>query len=166
MLFVCAILDYKENFMVRVLFVCTGATCRGPMAGAIARFKIKKKNIKGLTAFARGLFVVVGSEVEKKAKRALSLLGVDEKTEKPTELTQKDLDIASIVFVFTNEQKEVVKTKYKNTNHVFTLAEFVNGVNIEDPYGRDEAFYFKTARYLDFAIEEMLEVMFREGFLK
>lgn len=152
--------------MASILFVCTGATCRGPMAAAIANFKIKTKKIRGLNAFARGLFVNDGAQVEPKAKKALDLLEVNEKTERPTQLTDFDLEKSAIVFTFTEEQKQVIQMKYKNSSHVKTIAEFVNGINIEDPYGKDQDFYFKTARYLDFAIEEIFEVLFREGILK
>lgn len=51
--------------MKRILFVCTGNTCRSPMAEAI----LKSKKIDGLEVKSAGIYAATGSEASAHAKK-------------------------------------------------------------------------------------------------
>ena len=51
----------------RILFVCTGNTCRSPMAEAI----LKSKKIDGVEVKSAGIYAATGSEASAHAKKVL-----------------------------------------------------------------------------------------------
>ncbi len=51
--------------MARVLFVCTGNTCRSPMAEAI----LKSNHIEGLEVRSAGIFAMPGADASLKQKK-------------------------------------------------------------------------------------------------
>ena len=59
----------------KILFVCTGNTCRSPMAEAILRSKIKKQKIKWWDVSSCGIFAEVGGSVSPLSMQALEEAG-------------------------------------------------------------------------------------------
>lgn len=154
----CYIFSVKEK---KVLFICSGCTCRSPMAVWLMLAKIKEQNIVGVVPECRGLFVEMGAKTHPNAVAALNLLGVPVKKHiTPTELTEKDLQSAHMCLVMTTEQKAIIKTRFNK--EVKTLAEATDYVEIADPYGTGLNNYIATAKQLDVAIDQLLERYFLE----
>ncbi len=78
--------EKKEGITQRVLFVCTGNTCRSPMAAA---FLNRYGRSRGIEAVSAGLFPAVGAPISANAVEALRLAGIE-----PTPDNRFDLHVA------------------------------------------------------------------------
>ena len=124
---------------MEVLFVCTGNTCRSPMAEVIFNETYKKAH-----AESRGLFIRRGSVITKEAKEVLNReYGYTEDRE-AEELKDIDVSKADFIITMTESQKNEIVRHFGN-DKVFTLKEIAGEVgDIDDPYGLDLDAYIMT----------------------
>lgn len=149
----------KVNNMYRLLFVCTGNTCRSPMLEVLVKQKLKALDAK-IEVKSAGLSVREGDSVSLEAREALKKYGAVIR-HKPTALTKKALERADTVITMTREQKEYLsndKCFYK----VFAMREVV-GFDISDPYGCGAASYGNCAYLLDRAAEIIVKNLKEAG---
>ncbi len=114
----------------KVVFVCTGNTCRSPMAEYLLKSKIKKRKIKWWGVASCGIHAEVGGEMSENSRIALEEVGIKAEGFAPRQLTQKILDGATIVICMTATQKQILE----GCGNVFCVKD-VCGHDIPDPYG-------------------------------
>jgi protein-tyrosine-phosphatase len=142
--------------MKNILFVCTGNTCRSPMAEAL----LKNKNSDKFQVKSAGVFATNGNEASKYAVEALAEKGI-EHNHCSALLTRDLMDWAMYILTMTNSHKEMVINQFPEANQkVFTLKEFVKGVkeDIVDPYGGPKELYQRTLNELETLIDDLVKM--------
>jgi len=139
---------------VDILFVCTGNTCRSPMAAAIAGVVFANR---GLIIASRGVAVV---EAAPSANALLAVMDghkCDISAHIPTQIAAADMEIARIIITMTPAHKSHLLHYFPDyAKKVHTLADHVGeSLHIADPYGGNLAQYIACAAQLADYIKKM-----------
>lgn len=138
----------------KILFVCTGNTCRSPMAEALMRRAIKQNKIKFVDVASAGLRVRQGDDINPYALQVLTENGVELKKFAPRQLTDKIYGKAFAVITMTDEQKK----NFPPDRKVYTMSE-LTGAEVPDPYGKGFEAYRATFALLDECVQKIAEIL-------
>ncbi|MCU5746580.1 low molecular weight protein arginine phosphatase [Staphylococcus sp. SQ8-PEA] len=134
---------------MRIIFVCTGNTCRSPMAESLGSYYLPEHRIE-----SRGLFAMEGDPISHHSKSLLEQMGLPIPTFAQP-LQQSDLE-ADYIFTMTAAHKQLILNNYSGKANVYTLNEFVNiNGEIADPIGGDSQIYLETFNQLKQAIVKL-----------
>lgn len=138
--------------MTKFVFVCTGNTCRSPMAEAIM------KN-KGFEAKSAGIFAFPGAPISKEAQDVLKENGIEFDHTAKT-FHQQLGEWADIILTMTQSHKDyMAKTYPMFTSKLYTLKEYAVGEpgDVMDPFGGTIDTYRSTFRELESLLERVAD---------
>jgi protein arginine phosphatase len=140
----------------RILFVCTGNTCRSPMAEAI----LKNKNLDGIEVRSAGIFASTGSEASPNAKQVLDNNNIAH-NHRSTLLSRDEVDWADLILTMTASHKQAIVQQHPRAiEKMFTLKEYVGetgDLDVSDPYGGSLTTYEYTYKQLEKLIDKVIE---------
>lgn len=128
----------RVDIMKRVLFVCTGNTCRSPMAELIFNAKAREKGIEAVAQSA-GLCTIEGLLIHDNSKLALSEIGIESDFFRSTDIYDLNLEDYDFIVGMTIDHIAQLKAMGIDSDKVIMLNEDKGG--IADPYGGNEATY-------------------------
>ena len=139
---------------MNILFVCTGNTCRSPMAEAILRHK----NIDSIEVRSAGIFAMEGGQSSHHTKDVLDENGINHDHQSHS-VTQADVYWANYVFSMTSAHKAMLVEKFPFAkDRIFTLKEFTTGMGLDvsDPFGGSIEMYRQTYQELSRLMDRLV----------
>lgn len=135
---------------MKILFLCTGNTCRSPLCEGIMNKKAEELKLP-LTAESAGLAAFVGDEASPFSRLVAEKMGVDISAHRsrPFNLYMaEEYDL----FVVMSENHKAALLPYTDEEKIVVL-----GGGIPDPYGGDEEIYSDCAKRISEGIDELID---------
>jgi protein-tyrosine phosphatase len=95
-------------FLRRVIFICTGNTCRSPMAQGLFQHLLLDMGIDDILVTSAGIAADEGDTVSENAVAVLSELGIDISSHRAKRLTSEELNEADLIFAMTQNLAQYI----------------------------------------------------------
>ena len=168
----------KTKKKKKIVFVCTGNTCRSPMAEIVFRRLVEEMGLTTLKICSAGLQVAPKSKINEKSAQTLIDKGFEIGTFKPKKIDEKLLVESLAIVCMTDVQRDLLMDmrwqamkaagEEEIENNVYSFSELA-GYEILDPYGRDIDCYHYVfeliAGGMSAIIEKLLPVGVREKYI-
>ena len=139
--------------MDKIIFICTGNTCRSPMAEGLFRAHGGEEKT-GLTAASAGLFTQDGMPASQNAIAAAAERGADITAHRSRMLTAEMAHAARYLVCMTGAPYDRLCELFPDcADKVFTLLP----EDISDPFGGDLETYRRAAAEIDAGVRSIIE---------
>ncbi len=143
--------------MKKIIFVCTGNTCRSPMAETVAKKIFKNIDVD---ISSRGLSCAFPLKASFNAICAAKKYNLDLSKHISHQLTQQDIKDTDLILTMTKEHTSIIKNAFPEyKDKVYTLYEYAENSDkdIKDPYGCDLDEYIKCIDEISVLINKIYE---------
>ncbi len=154
--------------MLKLLFICTGNTCRSPLAAALFNAAAAKAELPfKVTASSAGLFALPGEKASGPVQLLLGLEGIDMSSHRSAAVDPGSVEDADLILAMTAEHRWQLLIQYPYlSGKVFLLKEFADelsgNIDIEDPIGCGIEKYRIVLEDIREAVKKILK-KFKEG---
>lgn len=131
---------------MKILIVCTGNTCRSPMAEGIFRSLGQERGLDILVKSV-GIAVFDGENASTNAIKAMENINIDISTHKSSQFHKGLVEEYDLILTMANSHKETIVLNFPDSkDKVFTLLEYAYKVekDVEDPFGKNLILYENT----------------------
>ena len=140
----------RKTLKKLIVFVCTGNTCRSPMAEYIFRKKAEELGLVKLKVCSAGTNAKKGDKINEKSAEILIDKGFDVVSFKAKPIDEKMLKQSLAIVCMTDVQRDMLmemrwqvlraEGEEEIENNVYSFSELA-GYQVMDPYGRDKECY-------------------------
>jgi len=139
--------DQSGPTTYNLLFVCTGNTCRSPLAMVIARDEAERRAWKHIAVESAGVAAAPGAPASEGAVQVAAERGLDLSTHTSRPLTRELVEWADLVLAMSASQIIGV-VELGGAEKVALITDFIEGEGrgdpVEDPFGADAEAYRRT----------------------
>lgn len=149
---------------MHILFVCSGNTCRSPMAEALFTdlFAKMRKSRQGTEVIARsaGLFAFDGQPANRDAVAVMAEMGIDISKHRTKSLDEDLVQWADLILTMTEAQyREIMECYHVPSTKVKVLGKFSLGSqeDVVDPFGSGIGTYRRCVKQIRNMIIEVVK---------
>lgn len=149
---------------MEILFVCTGNTCRSPLAEVILRNTLVVNKLEGITVSSAGTGAELGSPASAGSKSVL-LESEDLKDHRARQVDDAILKEAGLVLTMTRAHKDLLQAQYPaEATKIYTLMGYSLGKDedIPDPYGGSRDDYLAARAKIEVAVSGLVAKLILE----
>jgi protein-tyrosine-phosphatase len=139
----------KKTFSI--LFVCTGNTCRSPLAEVILKSELRKAGIANVTVSSAGTGAFDGGRPSLGAVAAAGQMKLSLGRFRSKPLNQRRVRRADLILTMGGSQKEEILRRWPDAGgKTYVLSEFTKSgsADVQDPMGEPMPAYFRCAGVL------------------
>ncbi|AEE95267.1 low molecular weight protein arginine phosphatase [Mahella australiensis] len=145
-----------------ILFVCSGNTCRSPMAQAIAETMFRKADsgLEAIKVMSAGIAAVNGQPASANAIEVMREMGMDISRHRSRMLSGELVEQADLILTMTLQHKRYVLMMFPESyDKVFTLKEYADcgSSDIPDPFGGSLEDYRECANEIQQALFRLVQ---------
>ena len=138
---------------MHITFICTGNTCRSPMAEGLFKKIIEEKKLDGVTCSSCGIYAFAGDTATPEAVEAAREKGADISSHRSRPFSQYIADETDLFVCMTPSHAQAVKSVAPQKKVI------VLGGGIADPYGGDGEVYSSCAEEIQYHLEILADLI-------
>lgn len=156
-------MENDDNKIKKIMFVCTGNTCRSVMAEGLMKKMLQDRGEHDIEVYSAGLRASTGEYSTDEAVMVMKEdYDVDILQHKSINVKNSDIKDMNLILCATHAILTTLEYEYPELDHkIFTIKEYAYGPDvkdkdIKDPWGYPIQVYRECAKEIEDALEEII----------